>query len=603
MSANGGYESPTRSEQPFDPVLLAVLANRLETVVREMTNTLLRTGRSAVLNTARDFSCSIVTQRHELLAAGQGLPIHVVGSQFLSESLDRLQADIAPGDAFLHNDPYNGNTHAADHSILVPVFHEGEHVFTAVAKAHQADCGNAAPTTYSPFAKDVYEEGAPIFPCVRVQRDRRDLDDVIRMCKARIRVPEVWYGDYLATLAAARIGERRLREILEEYGGETISQFVSEWFDYAERRTIAAIKEMPSGEVTITGSHDPVPPVLPEPVPLRVTIRVDAAAGLVEVDLRDNPDCLDAGLNLTEATAMAAAVTGVLNQLPDVPATQGTFGRIRVQLRENCVAGIPRHPHSCSVATTNIADRIINLVQRGLSELGDSFGLAEGGVGMGPATGVISGRDGRRAGRPFINQLILGANGGPASPVEDGWISYGLPGPAGLLYRDSIEIDEQKYPVRFHEVRLAHGSEGAGRLRGAPGVRVTFGPTEQDMEVGFLSDGSLDGPRGVHGGQDGAPREAWVETGDGRRREVPPIGSVTLTPGERIVDVASGGGGYGPPAERDPIRVARDVTAGRLTPEAAREIYRVELRADNEANTWSVDTARTAALRAGPRDQ
>ena len=128
-----------------------------------------------------------------------------------------LHDDLAPGDAFLHNDPYRGNSHAADHSILVPVFVGGRHVITAVAKAHQADCGNALPTTYSPTARDVYEEGALIFPCVRIQRAAEDVDDIVRMCRARIRVPDQWYGDYLAALGAARIAERRVQELIGRY--------------------------------------------------------------------------------------------------------------------------------------------------------------------------------------------------------------------------------------------------------------------------------------------------------------------------------------------------------------------------------------------------
>ena len=202
----------------FDPVLLAVIANRLDSIVREMENTLLRTGRSAVLNMARDFSCALITGDNRLLASAEGLPVHVIGMEFLAEAVTDLHDDLVEGDAFLHNDPYLGNTHPADHVILVPVFWEGVHVFTAAAKAHQADCGNSQPTTYMPYARDVYEEGSLIFPAVRVQRDYKDIDDIIRMCRRRIRVPEQWYGDYLAMLGAARIGEARLKELCAKYG-------------------------------------------------------------------------------------------------------------------------------------------------------------------------------------------------------------------------------------------------------------------------------------------------------------------------------------------------------------------------------------------------
>src|SRR6476620_2178261 len=103
----------------LDPVLLAVIANRLDTIVREMENTLLRSGRSAVLNMARDFSCAIVTGDNRLLASAEGLPVHVIGMEKLAKAVTDLHDDIRPGDAFLHNDPYLGNTHPADHVILV----------------------------------------------------------------------------------------------------------------------------------------------------------------------------------------------------------------------------------------------------------------------------------------------------------------------------------------------------------------------------------------------------------------------------------------------------------------------------------------------------
>src|SRR5262245_26917721 len=263
----------TEAGQQLDPVLLAVLANRLDGICREMTNTLLRSGRSAVLNMARDFSCALVTAENELLASAEGLPVHVIGMEFLAEAMTELHPQLEEGDAFLHNDPYLGNTHSADHAILVPVFVHGEHVFTACAKAHQADCGNSLPTTYYPGARDIYEEGALNFPCVRIQRGYRDIEDVIRMCRRRIRVPEQWYGDFLAALGAARIAERRLKELCAQYGLETIRRFVAEWFDYSERRMIEALRQLPAGSLEGLGTHDAYPG-LPDGIPLRVKVQI-----------------------------------------------------------------------------------------------------------------------------------------------------------------------------------------------------------------------------------------------------------------------------------------------------------------------------------------
>lgn len=588
--------SHARPERDFDPVLLAVMSKRLDSIVREMTNTLLRTGRSALLNTARDFSCSVVTAGNELLACAEGLPIHVFGSQYLTEAMQEFHPVICQGDAFLHNDPYNGNTHHADHSILAPVFWEGQHVLTAIAKAHQADCGNGQPTTYASYARDVYEEGALSFPCVKVQSDYTNNDDFVRMCRARIRVPEQWYGDYLATLGAARTGERRLKELIERHGLETLQAFTRAWFDYSERRMVDALGRLPGGTVTGAGHHDPVLG-MPEGIPLTVTVAVDPDAAIVEIDLRDNIDCMPNGFNESRACATSAAVAGFLNQLPDdIPPNEGSFRRIRVHLRENCVAGIPRHPASCSVATTNVADRLISITQSALSRLGDDLGLAEGGVGMGPGMGVISGVDPRAEGAPYINQLFVSSIGGPGSPRQDGWLTFGVPVDGGLMYRDSVEIVEQKYPIRIDEVRVLEDSEGAGRRRGAPGARTVYGATTDPVTVAYMVDGCMFPPQGVRGGLAAAPHGAHLLRADGTVAPADLVGQVTLFPGERIVETGGGGGGFGLPLEREPDRVRRDVEARFVSPERAAEIYGVCLEPDGRGG-WIVDEAATCARR------
>ncbi len=237
------------STSTMDPALLAVLANRFDAIVREMTNTLLRTGRSTVMSVARDFSCAIVTADDQLLSSAEALPVHVFGTHLQTAAMRRMHPGFTEGDAYLDNDPYIGNTHHADHTILVPVFIDGVHVFTAAAKAHQADTGNSIPSTYHPLAKDIYEEGALCFSMTQIQRDYTDIEDVIRMCRRRIRVPDQWYGDYLAMLGAARIAERRLKQAAERYGVDTLREFVGEWLDYSERRMRAAIAKLPAATV------------------------------------------------------------------------------------------------------------------------------------------------------------------------------------------------------------------------------------------------------------------------------------------------------------------------------------------------------------------
>lgn len=579
----------------FDPVVLSVLANAFEGIVREMTNSLLRSGRSSVLNTARDFSCSILTADNQLLAAAEGVPVHVFGSGPLGESMSALQPNLAPGDAFMHNDPYQGNSHAADHSILVPIFLAGRHVFTAVAKAHQADCGNAIPTTFSPTARDVYEEGALIFPCVRIQQDYQDVEDIIRMCRVRIRVPDQWYGDYLAMVGSARIAERRVHELAEKYDLETLTAFVGEWFDYSERLAASAISKLPETTLVGTTRHDPFPGTEPDGVPLKATIEVRPSAGRVSIDLRDNPDNLPNGLNLTKSTAIGAALAGTLSGIVDeLPVNSGTFRRFDILLREGCAVGIPEHPFSCSSGTTNLADRIVNLIQAAFASIDDGYGSAEGATGQAPAKSVISGTDNRN-GKRFVNQILVGGTGGPATAFVDGWPTYQRPVCNALLYHDSVEIDEQRYPMLVRERTLVTDSGGAGRQRGGLATRVVYEPRFGPVTLTYGIEGLENPPKGVRGADGGTRPEAWLEdVASGERSEIPIVGRLDLQPGQRIVSVTPGGGGYGDPFTRDPEAVADDVREQRISPEAALSSYGVVI--DSGAVNIDATQARRASV-------
>jgi N-methylhydantoinase B len=591
--------STTITTSSIDPVLTAVIANRIDGIVREMTNTLLRAARSAVINSARDFSCGICTGDNQLLACAEGLPIHIFGVHNQARSMKELHPDLAEGDAFLHNDPYSGNTHPADHTFLVPVYFEGEHLFTAAAKAHQADIGNSIATTYHAAAKDVYEEGSLIFPAVRIQRNYETIDDIVRMCRSRIRVPNQWYGDFLAGIGAARIAERRLKELCAKYGKETIKTFIRDWLDYSEQRMTQAIRRMPKARLTNTSRHDPFPPLLPDGIPVKVEIEIDPAEGKLTVDLRDNIPNLDCGFNESESCTVSAVMAGVFNSLdPDIPKNSGSFRRVTFLLKEGAVVGRPQFPHSCSVATTNVADRLVNCAGAAFAQLGDAFGVAEGGLGMGVGFAVVSGIDHRADGEAYINQLIIANNGGPASPRADGWLTYGVPVVAGLMYRDSVEIDELKHPIEFKHMRLVPGTGGAGKFRGGPSCDLAYGPKGEPVTVIYPCDGQHFPPKGVRGGQDGQCGAGYHVGANGLETKLPNITTVVVKKGESIRGTDSSGGGYGNPLERDPRRVLDDVLESIETAERARDIYGVVFSGSAEDETLAVDAERTTARRA-----
>jgi len=590
-------DTPPRAARELDPTLMAVLAHRFEAIVREMTNTLFRTGRSSILNMARDFSCAIITADDQLFAAAEGLQVHVLGAGLQTSSMRTLHPDLREGDAFLHNDPMLGNTHTADHTILVPVFVDGEHVFTASAKAHQADCGNSEPSTYMAYVDDVYAEGGLIFPCVQVQRDYRDIDDIIRMCRRRIRVPEVWYGDYLATVGAARIGERRLKDVIARYGIETIRAFVGEWLDYSERCMEQAIRKLPAKRLHARSRHDPIPG-LPEGVEVNVTIDVEPERGRVSFDLRENPDCIPFGLNVSEYCARGGCIIALLNCLEDeIPRNAGSFRRVEVLLREGSIAGGLVEPYSASVSTTNVLNRIINAAQSAFCQLGDGEGLAEGAGALGVGFSVFSGTY-EHSGEPYVSSMVIGNNGGPASPHCDGWITYAMPDCSKTIYIDSVEMLERTYPLHFRSLRLLADSGGAGRLRGGPAGEVVYGPrSNTPLRVFYLADFARNPPQGVRGGLPGRPASASVLGIDGSETQVEPVGDSLLAHGEWIRGIEAGGGGYGDPLARDPQAVLHDVLERWVTARAAHDVYGVVLAEDGPDHGLTVDLQGTRERR------
>jgi len=446
------------------------------------------------------------------------------------------------------------------------------------AKAHQADIGNASPTTYNGEAVDVYNEGALIFPAVKLQSDFEFVADIVRMCQMRIRVPEQWYGDLLAMVGAARIGEQEIEILAAEYGWDTLAEFSGLWFDYSEKIARLAIRQLPGGHVDSSSSHDSLPGIVDHEIPINVGITVDPVEGRVTLDLTDNMDCVPCGLNVSEACARTSAMIGLLNVSEacartsamiglfnsidhSIPKNAGSFRCVDVKIRPGSIAGGALHPFSCSVATTNVSD--------------DGIGMAEIGASLPASHGVISGIDPRNQ-EPYINQIFLGSSAGGASSSADGWIHYSHAGNGGMGFIDSVELTELYHPIRIYKRGFVMDAGGAGRQRGAPGKYVEYGPVDCEMKVAYVSDGAKNNARGARGGHSGgAVRQHKTFGGEvnGQTEALPACGVITMRANERFLIRTNGGGGYGNPHERDRDLVEHDLREGWISKAQARDSY------------------------------
>jgi N-methylhydantoinase B len=585
-----------KKNQKIEPFLMAILSGRFAAVTKEMANTLLRSGRSTVLNTAKDFSCAITDKQSRIISLAEGLPVHLASIYLIPRAVTELfENDIHPGDVFLNNSPYYGNTHHADFTMCAPVFYKGELQFFVISRAHQADTGAPLPTVFLPYAKTIFEEGLH-FPCVRVQKNYEDIKDLIRMIKYRNRIPDLWYGDYIAQIGSLRIAETRIIEMCDKYGIDTLRTFVDQWEEYGKERMIAEIRKLPKGEWEGEVTHDPIPDLVPEGIKLKAKIAADPEQGYITVDIRDNTDSIPCGMNLGEASTISAIVAGILYNLdPTIPHNDGAFGRIRIEMREGGVIGKPTFPVGTSICTTNVSDRLVSLIQSTMAKMGPPYGIAEGCTSMTAASAVISGTDWRRGGAPYINLLIIPAPG-PGMYGYDGWQRSGCAGSGAAMFSDSLELDEQRYPILFDKNELVIDSSGAGQWDGAPAADFIFGPRKEPGTFAWVVDEKLYPAKGVLGGMAGRPSDVYkINIMNGKREDLPTMAAMTLTSEERLVSEAPGGAGYGDPLDRDPELVKLRVIEGWVSLQKAKDVYGVVMETSDEQ--YAVDYKETARLR------
>jgi len=562
-----------------EPYLMTILSKKFENATNAMTQTLLRSARSGVINSARDFSSGITLGDGRQFMINDGLPIHLGNINLAPEYALEHFNDISPGDCFLTNSPYAGNTHHADYTIFAPVFVDDEIRFWVVNRAHQADVGAPEPTTYLPDAKTVYEEG-PHFPAVRIQENYEDREDIVRLCTMNIRAgAQQWYGDYRAQVAAVREGERRLQALCDNYGVDAVATFTDDWLQYSEALMRDEIRSLDAKTLEYTAHHDPIPGVTEDPIPIRATIDITPSEERITVDLTNNVDNLACGLNLSRATTLACGYGGVLQNLDaDIPPNYGSFSRVTVEMSTGSAVGDPAFPVGTSAATTNLSAALFNAVQAAFGQLGEPHGVAEGNSGVQATTPSIAGTDPRNDDTQFVNQLILAAGGGPAAYGTDGWMTYTTSVSCGVVNRDSVEINEQKFPILIRRHEFQQDSAGAGRWRGAPSSITEFEPRETPITFSYVGNGEQCPPDGIRGGNAGSAAKVTLTTGSDER-PLPHItmDPLTVEPGEVLRAENVGGGGYGDPTDRDPDAVLADVQAGYVSVSRAREIYDVPI--------------------------
>jgi N-methylhydantoinase B len=547
----------------FDPITFEVIRGALVAATEEMVLALRRSAYSTNIKTRSDFSCAFFDAELRSVAQGFTQPVHL-GS--MVEQVPRAVRDygaenLGPGDVLITNEPFPSGVHLNDISLISPVHHEGELLGYVANLAHHVDVGGGAPASIGAF-REVFQEGV-IIPPVKVVAGGRIVPDVFALILAQIRSKHETAGDFRAQIAANTTGVRRLQALVGRHGHGTIASAMRELLDYTERRTRAELAVLPHGVYEAEGSVD-TDGYTDEPVRLRARVAITADG--IHFDLAGSGPQRRAPVNSTYAQTFSACAYALKCLIdPDLPVNDGFYRLVSLDAPAGTVVNCtwPSPVVGGWETQTRLVDVIFRALLPALPErlpAGTKAMMCHAGFGgVDPETGEYY---------CFLETFAGGYGGRHASDGPDAVQTHGQ-----NTENAPVEETELNYPVRVTRLSLVDDSEGPGRFRGGLGLRKDF-RFDRPTTFTVLADRTLRGPLGAFGGHDGQVAE-YVLIRDGEERRLPAKTTVELEAGDVVSYRTCGGGGYGPPEEREPERVLRDVLEGKVSVERARDVYGV----------------------------
>ncbi len=571
----------------IDPVTLAVIHSGLQQVCNEMDLAFVRAAFSPVISEALDRSDGIYHKdTGELIAQGElGLPVFVGTMQFGTQEVIKRAKDLRPGDTYIVNDPYLGGTHLMDVRFVKPFFYQGELFAWLANTGHWPDIGGAVPGGFSANATEVEQEGLRLPPVKLFKKGVMD-EEILSIILSNIRIADQRIGDIKAQAAALNVGERRLTELLDRYGRDTVERAIAELRKRAEQQMRAKISQIPDGTYEGTAYVDS-DGVVDEP--LEIAMKITKQDTDLTFDMSgSSPPCLGP-MNSVIATTRSSVYLAIKHIFPEVPINAGTFAPLNV-LDPKGTFLYAEYPRPVSGCAAEVSQRIAEAVFAALTPaIPDLLFAAPAGTSGNFAVG---GHD-PKTGRAYVMYLISG--GGYGGSRDGDGISNGC-STIGISKTTPIEIIEQRYPVLIEYYALHEGSGGPGEQRGGFGVTYKVKLRRGLATASFVMDHGRTGPLGALGGRNGGVNKVVV-TRNGENYHPPHLSKdqgIAIGPGDTITVSTPGGGGFGDPMARDPALVARDVKRGYYTVAEAEDGFGVVL----DPETFAIDETATRSRRA-----
>src|SRR4051812_16874297 len=527
-----------------------------------MATTIFRTAHSTVVRAGMDFSTAICDPDGETVAQGVTVPFHLGSvphamATLLAKWVDRMR----PGDVFIMNDPFDGGIHLQDIFVFKPVFHEERLIGFATTTAHHGDVGGRLPGSAACDNTEIFQEGIRL-PWLKLYDAGAPVETVFAVIRANVRIPRMTLGDLSAQVAATTVAERALQELARRYGPDRLADLMTGLVEHTERLVRQEIASWPDGSATFTDYLDS-DRLERRDGPVTATVTIDGDE--LTADLTESSPMVAGALNSTRSFIQACVYQAVRSALEvEIPNTSGAFRPIHVLTKPGTIAHVVMPGASSMRGVTGF--RALDAVNGALAQLIPDRVPA---AGEGGNTLAVFGSEREDGSRFIFYELVVGTWGG--TPEDDG--NDGVTNPASLAANIPVEVAESEFPILIERYGLVPDSGGDGKHRGGLAVERVWRCLTPDTSLIVRSDRAAHAPYGLQGGGSGALSSNVLVRPDGTQEALPSMFSTTIGEGEVYVHRTAGGGGWGDPRERDPEAVANDVADGKVTPEAAHELY------------------------------
>ena len=577
------------AEAALSPILFEVIRNRLVAITEEMRIALQSVSGSPTVTEASDFFTGLFLPDGSVVSMGFQVAYHApVCSQFVRHITNVSKHTIDDGDMFIGNDPYIAALHQNDVQMVGPVFADGGIVMWAGVEAHEIDVGGMDFASWSPRAREVFQEGMRI-PCVKLVERGKLRDDVLDMILAASRLPGSLGLDIRAFMATLTVARARIAELVGRYGVPALKQAIVRMISSSQAKMRARLAELPDGEFHGQDflEHDGHSDVL-----YKLHCKATKRGDKLVLDYSGSSSQAPGFINCTRSGLTGAVCGSILPTLAwDMQWNEGALAPIEIVAPDGLVC-TAKHPAPVGSATVEAIWVTANATMLALNKMllcsrkyqARAQGLSAGVMATFNLGGVN--QFGERFGLHLMDPL---ASGSAAWPSKDG-VNAGGPITSPFSGIADVERNEQVSPLFYLYRRLACDTGGAGRHRGGVGAEIgmTLGGIEEAEALVMTHGVEVPNGHGLAGGFPGAcVRQTWgrdgVEGGRTKAAEYevfgPKPGLMRMTSRDVFAVTWQGGGGFGDPLDREPSAVEADVARSLVSLEAAREIYGVVISA------------------------